>query len=138
MLRAVDLLAAASICLQTFVSWLICSIHQLLNLQHSMLNVLFSCRSVQSSTVRMKALREVSVGMAMMSGVASGYYIFEPVVRSAAAQQTAQLNEMAEIAELTGEPIDDVKAQVVAAGFAKSPFNLSSWFSRLHSGNRQG
>jgi hypothetical protein len=86
----------------------------------------------------MKALREISVGMAMMCGVASGYYIFEPVVRSAAAEQRARLNEIKEIAELAEEPIDDVKAQVVAAGFAKSPLNFSSEFSRLNSWNRQG
>lgn len=95
--------------------------------------------SVQDRSFRMKALREVSVGIAMMSGVASGYYIFEPIVRSAAAQQKAQLNEMEEIADLTGEPFDDVKAQVVAAHFSRSPFNFSSWFpGKQQEGSKQG
>lgn len=68
------------------------------------------------------------MGIAMMSGVASGYYIFEPAVRSAAAQQAAQLDEMKHIANLAEEPFEDVKAQVVAAGMSKSPFNVSNWF----------
>lgn len=70
----------------------------------------------------------------MMSGVASGYYIFEPTVRSAAAQQKAELSEMEEISDLAREPFDDVKGQYQAARFARSPFNLSSWWGTQPTG----
>lgn len=73
----------------------------------------------------------------MMSGVASGYYIFEPVVRSAAAQQKAELREIEEISDLAREPFEDVKAQHVAASCSRSPFSFSSWWGTHQQGRKQ-
>lgn len=56
-----------------------------------------------------RMLRTINVGMACMAGVASGYYIFEPLVRSAAELQQEQEAEIERIAEAVEEPVSHVR-----------------------------
>jgi hypothetical protein len=78
-----------------------------------------------------RSLRDINVGIAMMTGVASGYYIFEPVVRAAAERDKAEVVELTAIADVTREPFESVKAQVFSARLEKSMFKpvyaINSW-----------
>lgn len=59
-----------------------------------------------------RALRDINVGIAIMCGVASGYYIFDPVVRAAGEEYTQKKAEELEISEAVREPIETIHAQV--------------------------
>lgn len=59
-----------------------------------------------------RALRDINVGIAIMCGVASGYYIFDPVVRAAGEEYKQRKTQAREISEAVREPIEAVEAQL--------------------------
>lgn len=59
-----------------------------------------------------RALRDINVGIAIMCGVASGYYIFDPVVRAAGEEYQQKKTEAREISEAVREPVEAVEAQL--------------------------
>ena len=61
-----------------------------------------------------RVLRDINVGVAMMVGVYSGYYIFEPLIREQEAKRQACEAELAEISEATGEPVAELRKQLAA------------------------
>lgn len=67
-----------------------------------------------------RALRDINVGIAIMCGVASGYYIFDPVVRAAGEEHKQKKAEEIEIAQVVREPLPYVQAQLAGAQAGKT------------------
>lgn len=59
-----------------------------------------------------RALRDINVGIAIMCGVASGYYIFDPVVREVGEEYKRTKAEAREISQVVCEPVESIQAQL--------------------------
>ena len=59
-----------------------------------------------------RALRDINVGIAMMVGVASGYYIYEPLIRHREMERRKQQEELEALAAAVEEPVDKLKDAV--------------------------
>jgi hypothetical protein len=61
----------------------------------------------------------------MMTGVASGYYIFEPFIRNAAIRARAQEQELEIIADVVREPVDNVREELGISLKQRAP--ITNW-----------
>ena len=72
-----------------------------------------------------RMLRDINVGVAIMVGVTSGYYIYEPLVRKHAQQRAVAEAELAEAASAAEEPLEHVRKDVHPGVDAP----ITSWLS---------
>lgn len=59
-----------------------------------------------------RMLRDINVGVAIMVGVSSGYYIYEPLIRKHALERERAEAELAEAAAAAEEPVERVRSTV--------------------------
>lgn len=59
-----------------------------------------------------RVLKDINIGIAMMAGVTSGYYIYEPLIRKHEMGRRAVQGELEDISEVVGEPVDELQAAI--------------------------
>jgi hypothetical protein len=60
-----------------------------------------------------RVLKDINVGIAMMVGVTSGYYVYEPLIRQHEIRRRAVQDELEAISEAVGEPVDALQSDIV-------------------------
>jgi hypothetical protein len=65
-----------------------------------------------------RALKDINVGLAMMLGVASGYYIYEPLLRKHEIRRRAEQQELEALAEAVEEPVEKVSNDLSKTTYA--------------------